>query len=144
MMKKIISALFAINLLLFSVHADDADYYRQRGVEELKRAQFDKAIEFFKLSLNYNRRNPATFIYLASAYNQLKKYEEAIKYAKEAIAINGQAAEAYYLLGAAQISLKEYGAAKMNLERALRIFRDKKVDQGFYETRNLLNQIPKQ
>ena len=70
----------------------------REGLRYLRNNEFDKAIKYFKKSINI-KENENTYFYMGNAYKNKNEYNNAINYYKKAIDLNHKSESAYYNLG---------------------------------------------
>jgi tetratricopeptide (TPR) repeat protein len=111
--------------------------YLKLSDAQLKNAEYDKAIENLKKSVQYDDKNDAAYLALARAYVEIGKYEEAIKAADDALKFRKKIplGGIYYYKG---LALKNLG----KLNEAQVAFQEGKKDPTYkavcdYELKNL-------
>jgi tetratricopeptide (TPR) repeat protein len=95
-----------------------------------------KMVEYYEKSLSIER-NPQLALLLASYYNSQKNYAKVISNANITLSIDPKNADALMLRGVAYYQMKNYSAAKADLER---LQNDPKYGT---QAKNLLKNIPK-
>jgi len=95
-----------------------------------------KMVEYYEKSLSIER-NPQLALLLASYYNSQKNYAKVITNANITLSIDPKNADALMLRGVAYYQMKNYSAAKADLER---LQNDPKYGT---QAKNLLKNIPK-
>ncbi len=95
-----------------------------------------KMVEYYEKSLSIER-NPQLALLLASYYNSQKNYAKVISNANITLSIDPKNADALMLRGVSYYQMKNYSAAKADLER---LQNDPKYGT---QAKNLLKNIPK-
>lgn len=69
---------------------------------------------------------PAILYRIGQSHFELKKYEQAIPYFKDAVAANPNLGDAYWSLGGTHYAMKEYEKAADSYSKAIELFKDEK------------------
>lgn len=89
------------------------------GQANFDMGRIDTAERYFKAYIALNRQNAEPFYYLSSIALLRMHYEEAERYARQAIALRSTYALAYNNLAIASINLRKYASARFAMEKAL-------------------------
>ena len=93
----------------------------QNANHEIKKTNFEKAIEYCKLILKKEPNNYNTLTLVGLAYHKIKKYDESIKNYEKAIKLKPDFAIAYFYLGNIFYDLKKINDAIKNYEKAIKL-----------------------
>ena len=96
-----------------------AEGYSQKGLAYFQDKNYELASVEFHRSIQTDSSNKLSFYYLGVISDMQGKSEEAIKYYKEAISLDGDFSEAYNALGAAYSKQQKWGDALKNYRKAL-------------------------
>jgi tetratricopeptide (TPR) repeat protein len=107
--------LLSIVLLLFV----QEDAYKQ-GKAQLDQKQYDAAEESFRQLIDEDAPTASNgYAGLAEVEIGRKSYDQALEYAKKAVELNGENADAHYVLGLVYAFRQDFKGAASALERAL-------------------------
>lgn len=76
-----------------------AQFFLNKGIEDLKKGDFGQAIAGFNLVIRLNPNDARAYLFRGNAYGQLKEYQKAIADYTQAIRLNPNYADAYNLRG---------------------------------------------
>ena len=96
-----------------------AEGYSQKGLAYLQDRNYELAAVEFNRSIQTDSSNKVSFYYLGVISDMQGRPEEAIKYYKEAISLDGDFSEAYNALGAVYSKQQKWGDALKNCKKAL-------------------------
>jgi Tfp pilus assembly protein PilF len=96
-----------------------AEGYSQKGLAYLQDKNYELSAVEFNRSIQTDSSNKVSFYYLGVISDMQGKPEEAIKYYKEAISLDGDFSEAYNALGAVYSKQQKWGDALKNYKKAL-------------------------
>jgi len=96
-----------------------AEGYSQKGLAYLQDRNYELAAVEFNRSIQTDSSNKVSFYYLGVISDMQGRPEEAIKYYKEAISLDGDFSEAYNALGAVYSKQQKWGDALKNYKKAL-------------------------
>lgn len=100
---------------------DEGRTQYDKGLEFLRRKEYEKAAQAFTNALSQGRRTAEVFYYRARACLLLKRYEEALADATKAIQLKADHAPAYLLRANANVHLDRLRDALEDLNRGLAI-----------------------
>lgn len=103
---------------------DDADLYYYIGLCHYSLEQYPEALSYFNKAQE-RKQDEELYYYLGASHYSLERYPEAISYLKKAIALNPGDAEAYSLIGTANLLLGLNQEAINNLNKARLLFQDR-------------------
>ncbi len=103
----------------FDQDARDAEVAALR--EKLRKGQYSDVINRINYLTANNRVDDRFYLFLAIAFDGLKKYEDVIYCAGQAIAVAPQDARAYVLRAGAYVKQNNYERAKIDVETALKL-----------------------
>lgn len=95
-----------------------ADFYYNKFICEREARLYQQALDDIQKAIDINPNIPLYHCEQGSFFIRLKKYDEAISSANQALILNNRVAEAYAVLGVAQCSKGQKHEGVMNLERA--------------------------
>lgn len=95
-----------------------ADFYYNKFICEREARLYQQALNDIQKAIDVNPNVPLYHCEQGSFFVRLKKYDEAINSANQALILNNRVAEAYAVLGVAQCSKGQKHEGIMNLERA--------------------------
>lgn len=93
-----IAALKNINKAIY-LSKNDTAYLNQRGLYKVLLSDFEGAIVDMELISHSNLNNPDFYYYKSVSFHKLKKYNQAIPFAKKCILLNPNYSNAYTILG---------------------------------------------
>jgi tetratricopeptide (TPR) repeat protein len=98
------------------------EYYAKNGIKNIKAKQYSEAITNFNNAIKYNFATKDVFYYLATAYNQLKKYDEALTNANKGLemetGVGEPKAKYYFEIATAQVGKGDNENACANYKKA--------------------------
>ncbi len=100
------------------------------GIHYSDKEEYDKAIRYYKESLEINPRFIITYNNLANTYQKLERYDDAIREYETAIRMNKNYYEAYANMGNAYKRMEKYDLAIANYRKSLSI-KESYVDARF-------------
>lgn len=112
-----------------------AEFYYNRFICEREARLYQQAIDDIAKAISLQPRNYAYYCEQGSLQLRLKKYDEAIKSANQALIYNSHSADAYAVLGAAQCSMGKKHEGILNLEQA--------KDLGYESAAELISKFKK-
>jgi len=121
-----------------------AKAYWMLGVEAEGRMEWENAIECYQAVLAINPADPLSRYFaphnLAYALIQMKRYEEAVRYAETAVAVNDAFPFAYHTLGLALRALARYTEAAYAFLTA--IVKGQKSNTSWLQLQSLVSEHP--
>lgn len=99
----------------------NANFLNTRGRIFVALQRHEDAINDFRASIKLNPHSTQAYSNLCVAYRHLKDYKNAIKYGKHAISLDGNSANAWLNLGAAQQDLGMYQEALASYQQSKQI-----------------------
>lgn len=111
---------------------DDGDFYYQRGLIQIGRQKFQKAIDDFNRLIDGYGNYELFKVYLnrGVAYMNLQEDEQALKDLSKSIELNNHNASAYHSRGMLNYQLKDYDAAVEDFKQAL-VYNDNNPETNF-------------
>ena len=101
-----------------SVWAESATFYYNRGVEELEKGQYDRAIADYNKALKLNPKSYKAYLGKGVVYSSKGQYDRAIADFNKAIKLNPRYGEAYNNRAVAYYAKKEYDKAWEDVRKA--------------------------
>lgn len=124
-MRRLVSLAAAMVILggvLFSIKIVKATQYGElllsRGIEEMGRGEYEKALERFKRAAEREPHDPEVHYFLGLAYSRLKDYPSAITAFERVLKLAPKNRKVRYELGMAYFLSGDYKGAAGSLERA--------------------------
>ena len=109
-----------------AVHATNWNKYDvefKKGLRNLNKENYLKALEFFTNAINIYKRDPAGYYNRGIANEELGNYKEAIDDYKKSMTMDGKMykANTHYNIGYSYIQLEDFDNALMHLNKAIEI-----------------------
>ena len=98
------------------VTEENANYYKAQALTMLGEAK--KAVVIFKKVIEIDSANVCNFVAAAYCYSQIGMWHECLEYSNQAIFLDRNNAEAFYLKGCALQNLNKPAEAKKMFEKA--------------------------
>ncbi|GAB4288559.1 MAG: hypothetical protein Kow0068_14250 [Marinilabiliales bacterium] len=102
-------------------YTDMAAMYIETGIEDLKSAKYDYAIEDFKTALSFTPDNSDIYYYLGLTYYFIKDYEQSILLISRAIELNSDNIAYYNQRGISYSNYNMYDQALADFEKMLEL-----------------------
>lgn len=93
--------------------------YNNRGTTYGRMNEYAKAAEDFTESLKLQPDTAGSYVNRAQCYYHLERWVDTVKDCNQAIALNPDISRAYYLRGLSLLQIKQYGAAREDLQHVL-------------------------
>eukprot|EP00823_Brevimastigomonas_motovehiculus_P004600 TRINITY_DN307_c0_g1_i1.p1 TRINITY_DN307_c0_g1~~TRINITY_DN307_c0_g1_i1.p1 ORF type:complete len:296 (+),score=73.24 TRINITY_DN307_c0_g1_i1:111-890(+) len=93
-----------------------ANAYKEKGNEEYKKGNYEKAIEFYTYATEMDPKNPIYFTNRSMCYAAMKKWEKSLRDAEKSVALNASWEKGHYRKGVALSNMGQYQAAMESFE----------------------------
>jgi len=104
------------------ISPDYAEAYTNLAVQHMRLGEYERAVEEMRRANEIAKPGPVQLCNLAYAQMQLKRYDQAIESARASLRLDGNYAQAHYVLGALLArDPKTLGEALPHLERAAEV-----------------------
>jgi len=98
-----------------------AESYKEKGNEEFKKGNYEKAIEYYTYACEIDPKNHIYYTNRSNCQAQLKKWDKSLKDAEKAIACKSDWEKGYYRKGLALFNLGRFQEAMDAYEQAIRL-----------------------
>lgn len=96
-----------------------AEAYKEKGNEEFKKGNFDKAIEFYTYATEMDPRNHVFYTNRALCYDKMQKYDKALRDAEKSLELKGDWEKGHFRRAAALQKLARFQEALDAYDRCL-------------------------
>ena len=103
---------------VIQIDSDYADGYMRLGILYLEQEKFTEAVENLRISTRLDKKDFNKFFNLASAYNNIKEWDNALAAAQACIEIKKRFGGGWLELGIAELGRKNKTRAKRHFEEA--------------------------
>ena len=107
--------------LAIRLKGDEIRFLNQLGYILYQRDKYDESLKYLNQSIQIEKENSSTKIYMGMNYLQMKRFEDARRIFTEVTSQYKSSFEGFYNLGLAHGELRDYTAAIMALHRAAEI-----------------------
>jgi len=110
-----------------------AEGYKDKGNEEFKKGNYDKAIEFYTYATEMDPKNHTFYTNRALCYEKMKRYDKALKDADRAISLKSDWAKGHYRRGMALKEMGQFLDAMNAFEVCTRLDKDNQEFKNSFE-----------
>jgi tetratricopeptide (TPR) repeat protein len=141
--KKIISQ----NTFLLNQSKNSKMNYKEKGNEEFKKKNYEKALEFYTLAIKEEPKNEIFFNNRAMTNIKLEKFQQAIADCDSALKIKKEFAKAHFNKGICLENLKNLDKARLSFEMAEKyepsnkVYKEKLQSEKFFVQKKTQNQV---
>ncbi len=141
-MKKISLALVLIGTAITSVaQSDSAAVYYQKGLTEKQNGRRQESLKHFEKAVQYDAKNKAAMMELAAAYNDLRRYPQALELYKKIIAQGDQSSATLKPAMLLAFNMRQFNEAVQYANSLKKVDPSQKVSyyigKAHYENENL-------
>jgi len=132
-----------VRRLLF-LFPERAETYITLGNYLMDQGNFDKALEYFKVSLNFAGTDEIKLKAVQRIANlylkDLADAQNAVEYYETALSINGKMPAVWESLGEAYLQLQRYDLSVQNFQKAFDVFKTPRLQTWLLEAKSLLHE----
>jgi tetratricopeptide (TPR) repeat protein len=116
-----------------------AEGYKEKGNEEFKKGNYEKAIEFYTYATEMDPKNHVYYTNRSLCYASMKKWEKSLRDAEKSVSLKSDWEKGHYRKGCALRELGRYQEALSSFEKCSDINpKAQEYKQSFEETKRLM------